>query len=170
MRRWIPGSARQAGSPTATPTPTPAPLNLHDLSERDLAFCTEFAAHGGVAASEQGFKAETELTRMQRAGLLVLQRDRAPPFAVLQVSLSPPVRELLSNTRAAVSGPSPKPRAAPLQATLADKEHCRKGFEVARGMIGAVIRAEWSKSAGQCDGLEDRIMARIGALQDPFGP
>lgn len=162
MRRWIPGPARQ--------TAAPAPLTLHDISERDLAFCTEFAARGGVAASDQGFKAETELTRMQRAGLLVLQRDRAPPFAVLQVSLAPAMRELLANSRAAENDGPLKPRAAPHAATSADKEHYRKGFEVARGMISAAIKAELSSSPGQCDGFADRIMARISTLQDPFGP
>lgn len=171
MRRWVPGPARGVVAPAA--------LNLADVLARDLTFCSEFAAHGGLAASAEGFRAETELTRMQNAGLLVLQRDPAPPFAVLRVGLSPAMRELLGNCRPALMDQAATPHspATPLvpEAPRSDRALRRNGFEVARGMISAAVKAEFSASAGPADqedaaGLERRVMTRISLLDTPFGP
>lgn len=132
---------------------------------------------GGLAASEQGFKAETELTRMQQAGLLTLQRDPSPPFAVLKVGLSPAIRDLLADKNQAVSkDAAPKPQRSspePQEAERSDLGVRRKAFEVARGMICAVVKAEFSALDGQPVGsglasVERRIMTRISELKTPF--
>lgn len=179
MRRWVPGPARGAAAAVPVQGAASVVLKLADVLPRDLTFCSEFAVHGGLAASEQGFRAETELTRMQQAGLLVLHRDPAPPFAVLRVGLSPAIRDLLADRR---SGPVEEPAPLPPQARPdgqepppSDRALRRNGFEVARGMISAAVKAEFSAVAGPAElegqaGLERRVMTRISRLDTPFGP
>jgi len=155
----------------------PAALSPADMSGKDIAFCAEFAAHGGVAASMHGFKAETEMLRMQQAGLLDLARDPEPPFAVIRVTLSAAARCLLSGERQTAGIPMlaslthPAPDGA--KEAVSDTGARRNGFEVARGMIGAAIKAELSSCMPDLDArhiaaLEARVMKRIGQIQVPF--
>ena len=164
LRRWVPGPARDAVRAAA--------VRLEEASAKDIAFCSEFAFHGGVAVSEHGFQAEAELVRMRQAGLLDLQRDQAPPFAVTRVTLSPSARELLSGrARAPVTEAVP---ATPLpKEPKLDQNVRRHGFEVARGMITAAVKAElasWCAAAepGGAAGLETRILTRISQIEAPF--
>ena len=180
LRRWVPGPApakplqggRSAG------------LRLDGVSGKDIAFCAEFAVHGGVAVSRQGFKAETELLRLQHAGLLEVERDPAPPFAMTRVALSPAARELLFGPAArsqpgeaamkAKAEPGTSPFVASATAAAQERSLRRNGFEVARGMIGAAVKAElagWKAGAdgGDAAELEARIMARLNQIEAPFG-
>ncbi|MDR3535115.1 MAG: hypothetical protein P4L71_01320 [Acetobacteraceae bacterium] len=151
---------------------------MEEPSPKGLAFCAELAVHGGVAVSEQGFKAEAELLQMRQAGLLDLQRDEAPPFAVTRVALSHKARELLAEpdrtttdgSRTDVAGNVPKTAVAKQEQVLR-----RNGFEVARGMITAAVKSEiaaWN-AEGEPEGyagLEARILARIARIEVPFLP
>jgi hypothetical protein len=139
------------------------------VSAKDLAFCAEFAQCGGVAASSRGFRAEAELLRMQRVGLLDLQRDAAAPFAVIRVTMT-------DRARALVSAPKPA-RAAPAKAPVAGdgdaKSQRSHGFEVARGVLSAAIKAELSSwhaqgEPGGAAALETRVMTRISHIPVPF--
>jgi hypothetical protein len=172
LRRWVPRPARPAITESEPPAPPAVPLRPGDIAGKHMAFCAEFAVHGGVAASAEGFRAEGELLRMQRAGLLDLQRDTAPPFAVIRVALSDAARAMLAGSPARREGPvdaspTPRPVADPGQNPR------RHGFEVARGIIGAGVKAElaaWS-AQGQPGGtaaLEARMLSRISQLQAPF--
>ena len=186
LRPWVPGPARanaRAGVPVGAQTGTRAGVLRPDqVSGRDIAFCAELAAHGGVAASAQGFQAETELLRLQQAGLLDVQRDPAPPFAMIRVELSAAARDLLRAPVQArhewlpnVAADAPGGEAAS-QATLGttrERSLRRNGFEVARGMIGVAVKAElaaWSAGGGRggIAGLEARVMARLSQIEAPF--
>ena len=186
LRRWVPGPARakartegQGGGQSGSPAGV---LRPEHVSGRDIAFCAELAAHGGVAVSAQGFQAETELLRLQQAGLLDVQRDPAPPFAMMRVALSTAARELLRAPAPArrerlpdVAAEAPPAREAPraMPGTAQERSLRRNGFEVARGMFGAAVKAElaaWSAGGqpGGAAGLEARIMARLGGIEAPF--
>lgn len=173
LRRWVPGTAR---TPASSPPPH-APVEA--ASRQDLAFCSELLAHGGVAVAEAGFKAEAELLRMRQAGLLDLERDQVPPFAVTRVALSQKARELVSrdgrartdDSRNGGAGTGIRP-AAPLDAKQARMLR-RNGFEVARGLLNAAVKSEiaaW-QAAGEPGGyrvLETRILTRITEIEVPF--
>lgn len=165
MRRWVPGSAR-GGSASVR-------LTLDQVSGRDLVFCNEFAARGGSANSDAGFKAETELTRMQAAGLLILERDPEPPFSVVRVALSPDMRDLLCNPEPARSDHSAAGKIGSEPAP-AKPNSFRKGFEVARALMSAALKAEFSGCEGlstgeQAAAFERNLMRRISTLQPPSG-
>jgi hypothetical protein len=116
---------------------------------------------------------------MRRAGLLDLQRDQTPPFAVTRVALSQKARELVARAGRAGAGGDRngtaknemKPAATP------DAQRAgvlrRSGFEVARGMLNAAVKSEiaaW-KGAGGPGGysaLEIRILTRIAEIKAPF--
>lgn len=183
LRRWIPGAARNpvsAGTlPAGGPADGPVDGPLPEASPQDIAFCSALLSHGGVAVAEEGFKAEAELLRMRRAGLLDLQRDQAPPFAVTRVALSPKARELVSRAgRAKTSGGrdgvavEERKLAA---ATDPQQEWTlrRSGFEVARGMLNAAVKSEiaaWKVAGGPggYSALEIRILTRISEIKVPF--
>ncbi len=172
MRRWIPRSVRELSGTSAQPEA----VSSAEPAAKELAFCAELAFHGGVAVSDTGFKAEAELLRMREAGLLDLQRDDAPPFAVSRVALSQKARQLLAGT-----GPA---RPDGDRIDDADKEAIspaakqeqalrRNGFEVARAMITAAVKSEiaaWNAEgeSGGCATLEARILARIDRIEGPF--
>ena len=175
LRRWVPGAARNS-----TPADSPPVDGLsEEVAPRDIAFCAALQSHGGVAVAEEGFKAEAELLRMRRAGLLDLQRDQAPPFVVTRVALSQKARDLLSRPGRTKTGgggdggatSERKPAATPdtQQAWMLR----RSGFEVARGMLNAAVKSEiaaW-KGAGGPGGyaaLELRILTRITEIKVPF--
>lgn len=189
-RRWVPPRAARPvpDAPLdATPgggrlhlaVPQPRPLNPGQVPARDLAFCAEFAVHGGLARSQEGFKGEADLIRMQQSGLLDLVREQMPPFNVIEVRLSQAARRLLDVQDDAATMPAetvapPSHRSsARSRGTPVDQSERRSGFEVARGMIGAAVNAEiaaWTAhgSPGGMDTLEQRIMARIVQLKAPF--
>ena len=109
------------------------------------------------------------MLRLQQAGLVDLRRNAAAPFSINRVTLSAAARDLLSRSDATA------PRsAAPAEPHPDDKRQSRRhGFEVARGMIGAAVKAEFASwvgagAPGGPAGLEHRVMARIDALQAPF--
>ena len=176
LRRWTPGPV-QAQSRART-----ADSRLKEVSGKDIAFCSEFAVHGGVATSAQGFAAETELLRLQRAGLLDIERDPAPPFAMTRVALSAAARELLYGSGAATPGqaamkskaePGTSPWVPSASAAAQERSLRRNGFEVARGMISAALRAELASwhAAGERGGaaaLEARLVNRIDRVESPF--
>ncbi len=172
LRRWVPAPAPSVSRAAATP----APLCTEALSSRDIAFCEELALHGGVATSSEGFKAEAELVRLHRAGLVELQRDPQPPFAIIRVALTPAARHLgdgpWETAEAAVpSQPGPAPSAVP----ETEQGWRRNGFEVARGMISAAVKAELAAwAAAGCPGgvaqAETQVMTRISRLAAPFVP
>jgi hypothetical protein len=176
LRRWVPGPARKA---VAAVTPAVAERS-EEPSLKDLAFCSELAFHGGVAVSEKGFKAETELVRMRQVGLLDLQRGAVPPFAVTRVALSAKAHELLSGRgqafaagrgKVATESAVGKPASG---LDLKQERHLRRnGFEVARGMISAAVKTElasWTAASkpGGISGLEARILTRISQIEVPF--
>jgi hypothetical protein len=143
-----------------------------------MEFCSELHRHGGIAMSEQGFGAEGELLRMRQSGLLELQRDQAPPFAITRVALSLKARELLvahCGTRAGgrppvAAGIETKP---PVTQTPNQASGRRNGFEVARGMCNAAVKSEMAawRAAGEPGGyaaLEKRLLTRIAAIEVPF--
>jgi hypothetical protein len=181
LRRWVPGPARAitvpepeapaaalAKLPALPALPAPASLDARDPDAKDMAFCAALAAHGGVAVSEDGFKAEGELVRLRRAGLLDLERGPEAPFAVIRVALTHKALALLSATRTQPANP---PMALPDPAQ-ARSQRCH-GFEVARGMIGAAFKAELSAwraqgEPGGAAGLELRMLTRIGRIEVPF--
>ena len=154
-------------------SPRPAVLRLDQAAGQDLAFCAEFAAHGGVARSAEGFKGEADLIRMQQAGLLELERDASPPFDIVVVGLSAHARALLSQpATAAPSAERPLARES-TPAHVGDRRQLRHGFEVARGLIGAAVKTEiatWMAAGGigGTEALEARVMARISQLPAPF--
>ena len=177
-RRWVPGHARRPrpAAEEAVPAGPVALLRPQDVSGKDLAFCAEFAVHGGLAVSEQGFKGEGDLIRMQQAGLLDLERDPAPPFALLRVSLSGPARALLSgNQQGRAASPADEPH-PPVASGIDECALRRNGFEVARGMIGAAVKAgagglERAGSLGRRPRRRNsRIMTRISKIEAPFKP
>jgi hypothetical protein len=175
LRRWVPGTARAPAPADSLPADGPR----QEVSPADIAFCTELHAHGGIAVAEEGFKAETELLRMRRAGLLDLRRGQAPPFAVTRVALSQKARDLVARAGRAKTGGARagdatgemKPASTPdaRQAWMLR----RSGFEVARGMLNAAVKSEiaaW-KGAGGPGGypaLEIRILTRIAEIKVPF--
>jgi hypothetical protein len=176
LRRWVPGHARSA----VWGVTQPVGERPDEVAEKDIAFCSEFAFHGGVAASATGFKVEAELVRMRRARLLDLERDVAPPFAVTRVTLWSRARGMLSGQCQVSAGGrgkdadehgSAKP-AASLDPKLEQRLRCN-GFEVARGMFSAALKAEFASwhAAGAplaTAGLEARILARISQIKAPF--
>ena len=175
LRRWVPGTAKGA----AQANPAAARVRPEDISLKDLAFCSELAFHGGVARNEEGFTAEAELLRMRQAGLLELQRTATPPFAVMQVNMSPRAYELLSRRvrgPASGSGTQVTAHAAGPVATPGQKRENilrRNGFEVARGMINAAVKSEiaaWTAEGqhGGAAALEARILTRVGQFEVPF--
>jgi hypothetical protein len=176
LRRWVPGPARDA-LPTATPA---VGVRSEEAAAKDIAFCSELAFHGGVAVSEKGFKAEGELVRMRQAGLLDLERDVVPPFAVTRVALSHTARQMLSGPSRVLPGGGGKDareNAAGQAVTALDpKQEMRlrcNGFEVARGMISAAVKAElasWYAAGGKAGTaeLEGRLLMRINKIVIPF--
>jgi hypothetical protein len=176
LRRWVPGPPRDT-----VPVGTPATaVRSQEPSQKDLAFCSELAFHGGVAVSEKGFKAEVELVRMREVGLLDLQREAGPPFAVTRVALSHQARELLSGRGPVLSTGRGKDATESGAAKTAvggdmtqERRLRRNGFEVARGMISAAVKTElasWTAASkpGGTSGLETRILTRIGQIEVPF--
>jgi hypothetical protein len=174
LRRWVPGSAKDPVKDKPRQDQAPLP----EICPRDIAFCSELGFHGGVAVSEQGFKSEAELLRMREAGLLDLQRDPAPPFAITRVALSAKARDLLAGrVRISTGGQNRTAEGQPGSAgdlrQAQEKVLRRNGFEVARGMIAAGVKSEiaaW-KAAGGPGGyatLEARILTRIGQIEIPF--
>ena len=162
LRRWNPadarpGSVQQACLPAASTRPVQA-------SDRDVAFCAEFAAHGGVATYDCAFEPGEDLLRMESAGLVDLVREPGSNLGVVRVSLSAAARHQLSGTRAA---------AIPAQPPIVADGSRRNGFEVARGMIGAAVKAEMACLTAGLDpqraaALEARLMVRISQVQAPF--
>jgi hypothetical protein len=175
LRRWVPGPARDA-----VPVGTAAVVPSREPCQKDLAFCSELAFHGGVAVSEKGFKAEAELVRMLQIGLLDLQRQTVPPFAVTRVALSHHARELLSGRgRVVVAGrginatESGAGKTTVVGDLTQERRLRRNGFEVARGMISAAVKTElasWTAASepGGTPGLEARILTRISQIEVPF--
>lgn len=165
LRRWTPAAVRLSGGQQSRAAAGGSPgLSPVQVSDKDVAFCAEFAVHGGVATYDQGFNPGSELLRMEHVGLVDLVREPGPHLAVVRVSLSAAARDLLSGAR-------PKTTSAP-QPIEADSSR-RNGFEVARGMIGAAIKAELACGMIGLDpqrvaALEARVMARIGQVQAPF--
>ena len=167
-RRWVPPPA----GPSARTAPRGAPGLITD---GDLAFCAEFEAGGGTAAAAQGFADERELLRMERAGLLDLRRSGQAPYAVTWVGLSAGARLMLVRGRQAAgmespaegqaSAPAPGPDAGAEGGTAAR----RHGFETARGMIAAAVKAELS-AAGCAAGpaVTARLLERISRMPVPF--
>jgi hypothetical protein len=174
LRRWVPGPARDTVRAIA-----PAAVCSEEPSPKDLAFCSELAFHGGVAVSEKGFKADAELVRLRRTGLLDLQRETVPPFAVTRVTLSPKAREILSG-QGSVSLGGGKDASQSGAGKTADgldvkqeRRLRRNGFEVARGMISAAVKTEFASwtaasNSGGMPGLEARILTRISKIEVPF--
>jgi hypothetical protein len=152
---------------------------MPDISPPDMEFCSELHRYGGVAVAEQGFAMEGELLRMRQAGLLDLQRDKAPPHAITRVTLSLKARELLfarSGTKAGGDQPVVVGNATRPPVTQDPKQTSmlrRNGFEVARGMCNAAVKSEMAiwKAAGGPGGyasLEKRVLTRIAAIEAPF--
>lgn len=174
LRRWIPVPSRVLAEPAApNASSRSAVLRLDRVAGQDLAFCAEFAAHGGIAHSADGFKGEADLIRMQQAGLLELERDPSPPFNIVAVSLSARARALPSQPGTAA--PSAKSLLAPdsSPAHVGDRRQLRHGFEVARGLISAAVKTEiaaWRAAGGVggAEALEARVMSRISQLPAPF--
>lgn len=172
VRRWVPRSARDLPRTSVQPDD----VQSEEPSAKELAFCAELAFHGGVAISDGGFKAEAELLRMRQAGLLDLQRDDAPPFAVTRVALSQKARQLLAGSnRTVTDGDRTGDAENEAKAPAAKQEQVlrRNGFEVARGMITAAIKSEiagWNAEGGTegYAALEARILARISRIEGPF--
>lgn len=172
LRRWTPVSARSGANPCVlTSSLSGTALRRDQDADRDLAFCAEFAVHGGVARSVEGFGGEADLVRMQQAGLLDLERQSQPPFNIVGVSLSATTRTLLSQ--------SERPTEAGEKSTLepraitVDRRQARHGFEVARGLIAAAVKAElavWvvSGGSGGAAALEAKVMTRIDRVPAPF--
>lgn len=190
LRKWVPMPmpmpipARGMLEAVAQPVRGPAsdrpntlrstPLRRDLITAKDLAFCAEFAAHGGQARSQDGFQGEAELVRIHRAGLLDLERDTAPPYNIVAVSLSAGARGMLSNSAPASLAQQQSPQRAANAATT-DRTHRRNGFEVGRAMVGAAVKAEiaaWvtQGSPGGPGTLEQRMMTRITELRAPFEP
>ena len=172
LRRWVPGPAAIVARDYIQANDQ----QPDDVAEKDLIFCAELASHGGVASSVLGFKAEGELVRMRQAGLLNLQREPDSPFAVIRVTLSSAARELLSKqawnklVRVATRNQTIPAAAVDFQQA---KSARRNGFEEARGMIGAAVKAEcgvWIANGGPpgMNEFEARIMTRIGQIDVPF--
>jgi hypothetical protein len=183
LRRWVPGAAKSATAagvlPAGGAADGPVDGPLAEASPQDIAFCLALHSHGGIAVAEEGFKAEAELLRMRRAGLLDLQRDQAPPFAVTRVALSPKARELVSRAgrgktsggRDGVAAHQKKP--APTVDSRQEWTQRRSGFEVARGMLNAAVKSEiaaWKVAGGPggYSALEIRILTRISEIEAPF--
>ncbi|HEX3575607.1 MAG TPA: hypothetical protein VHU42_13475 [Rhodopila sp.] len=175
LRRWVPGPAPDASRAGNRPVDEP----FGQASAEDIAFCSQLLVHGGVAIAEDGFDAEADLLRMRQAGLLELQRDQAPPFAVTRVALSQKARERLSKGQPVATGREQKREIATAMkpATPPDSKPermlRRNGFEVARGMLNAAVKSEiaaWVAAGGPggCTALETRILTRISAIEAPF--
>jgi len=183
LRRWVPVPAREA----IVDANRAAEPGLESAIRKNMAFCAEFALYGGVAVSVEGFRAEAELVRLQKAGLVDLERDPAAPFAVTKVTLSPAARALLSgrgtpaasaadatHTKAGkYAAPRSARQAVSTAGPTAERTLRRNGFEVARGMISAAVKAEvssWSAQGepGGTAAFESRLMARIMRLDCPF--
>jgi hypothetical protein len=182
LRQWVPTPTRARSEATTQTVRGPAsdrPDTLHSnplrrdlIAAKDLAFCAEFAVHGGQARSPDGFRGEPELVRMHRAGLLDLERDPAPPYNVVCVSLSAAARGVLSGNEPVALEHQQTQRETPAPITT-DQAHRRNGFEVARAMVGAAVKAEFAawitqESLGGPGALEQRVMARINELSAPF--
>jgi hypothetical protein len=183
LRRWMPAPARALSETTAQPVRGPAserPNTLRPnalrrdlITAKDMAFCAEFAVHGGHSRSPAGFQGEAELVRIHRAGLLDLERDTAPPYNIVAVSLSASAHEMLSGGGPVSPAQQSQQRTA--NAATTDQIHRRNGFEVARAMVGAAVKAEiaaWiaQGSPGGPGALEQRMMARVNDLPAPFPP
>ena len=174
LRRWIPAPSRVLAEPAApNANSRSAVLRPDRIAGQDLAFCAEFAAHGGIARSAEGFKGEADLIRMQQAGLLELERDLSPPFNIVAVSLSAHARALLSQP--AIAAPSAESLLAldPSPAHVGDRRQLRHGFEVVRGLISTAVKTEiatWKAAGGigGAEALEARVMSRISQLPAPF--
>lgn len=183
LRRWVPAPARALSDTAVQPvrrpasdrpdTLRPSALRRDLITAKDLAFCAEFAVHGGQSRSPSGFQGEAELVRIHRAGLLDLERDTAPPYDIVAVSLSAGAHEMLSGTGPVSPAPQSQQRTA--GAVTTDRTHRRNGFEVARAMVGAAMKAEVAAWIGQGSpggpgALEQRMISRITELRAPFEP
>jgi hypothetical protein len=172
LRQWSPPPSiptAPSHAPAANDRTDTAPIGVPAaIPDQDLTFCAEFAAIGGVAASEGGFKAGTDLLRMEASGLLDLIRSDEAPYGVIRVRLSVGARRLLGQPPV---GPVDDGRLDPAHARTAagDREAKRHGFEIARGMIGAAIKAELSSmNDGLPPALAARLMDRISRMPMPF--
>ena len=174
-RRWVPGLARRPRPDQLATPAAPVEFRPQDVDGKDLAFCAEFAVHGGQAISGQGFKGEADLIRMQQAGLLDLERDPAPPFALVRVSLSAAARAMLAPNQ--LSQPATSPNAAAARNRLRRRRkritpqrlrsrtrHDRRGR---KGRTGGMER---SGRPGGVAAVELRILTRIGKIKTPFTP
>lgn len=185
LRRWVPAPARALSDAAVQPVRGPASdrpdtlrpnaLRRDLITAKDMAFCAEFAVHGGQSRSPSGFQGEAELVRIHRAGLLDLERDTAAPYNIVVVSLSAGAYEMLSGTGPVSSAPPPQSQQRMADAVTTDRTHRRNGFEVARAMVGAAVKAEVAAWIGQGSpggprALEQRMMARITELRAPFEP
>jgi hypothetical protein len=162
LRKWLPPAAPLAHAPALGS----GPIDRSAVSGRDLAFCAEFAAHGGIAERNEGFDAEADLVRMQAAGLVLLTRNPEPPFVITRVKLTDAAREFLARGSLA-SIPSASPRPASTEAGSR-----RNGFETARAMITSTLKAELAATRNggrlpQLDDLERRLLSRIDAIELP---
>lgn len=169
LRRWVPPPAKKTVAMPARVANDRRCDRPSEVSDRDLAFCAEFEANGGVAVSEEGFKAEGDLIRMERSGLLNLVRSDKAPFAVVRVQLSAGAYRLLGRDKA---GPAAAKVTVPnygWPASQGSSDPRRHGFEIARGMIAAAIKAEIS---GMNEALPPaaatRLMERISRMPIPF--
>ncbi|MGI4951355.1 MAG: hypothetical protein ACRYGM_06085 [Janthinobacterium lividum] len=173
LRRWVPaGAAAFPAEPSAARQGASEPLRRDRIGPKDMAFVAEFAAHGGQARSSDGFKGEAELVRMHRIGLLDLERSPAAPYAVTGVSLSAAARSMLAGGPADAA-PAPHPQPGGPQSLPEEQALRRKGFEVARAMVGAAVKAEiaaWTAQGapGGPGMLEQRVMSRINQLAAPY--
>lgn len=168
LRRWVPPSAKKT---VAVPTRIANDRQCDgpvEISDQDLAFCAEFEANGGVAASDEGFKAEGDLIRMEQSGLLNLVRSDRAPFAVIRVRLSAGAYRLLGRDKASIGVAgvaSPRHGRSESAASTDSKRH---GFEIARGMIAAAIKTEMSGMGGLPPAAAARLMERISRMPIPF--
>lgn len=176
QRRWVPPPAAKAvQTATRTNARTPPRTAPGPATDQDLAFCAEFEAGGGTASSETGFADEGDLLRMERSGLLNLYRSEEPPYAVTWVEMTAVARLMLSRGRRAAGMDGAEARIEPPPGAQAGAEDGREaaaqrhGFETARGMIAAAVKAELSGS-GRTAGPADtaRLLERISRMTAPF--
>jgi hypothetical protein len=85
---------------------------------------------------------------------------------VTRVKLSAVARHILSQGRESAKGPPPVPAAAAVPQGADARRH---GFEIARGMIGAAVKAELSElGASMPPAAAARLMDRISRMPMPF--
>lgn len=112
---------------------------------------------------------------MERSGLLNLRRSEEPPYAVTWVELTAVARLMLARGRRAAGMESAEARTEPPPAARVAAESGsetaarRHGFETARGMIAAAIKAELSENGRTGGpGATARLLERISRMTAPF--